>query len=487
MLVRGPGLGAGATTVARVLREAGYLAEQEETRPHDPPVQRFERARPNQLWQTDLFTFVMRRQNRRAYMVGFMDDHSRFLVGYGVYASAPTEWVIEVLRAAIASYGAPEEVLTDNGPQFVTWRGKSAFTKVLEALGIRQVVARKKRPQTLGKIERFWGTLWRECLERAVFVDMEEARRRVGHFIDHYNFHRPNQGIDGLVPADRFFHAAPEVHNALSRQVAKNALQIAQFGLAPKPFYLTGQVGGKAFSVHAEGEQVFLTRGGGTGREEVSLLGQQEQQADPAKIPEPVTPSGQMPEGFEGVNAEQQVEPSELEELMGGPLWASRPDEAERGWGYEPEEAQTDDTSVEGAGEEMERAGEEDGGGGAGGTGWGDDPTGGGEGAGDVVLEVLHPGSEGGGGTDQRLRARAEGPGPVIGPGAGAAAAVQGVPGAASGALPGPGEGEPQDGGSLDGHAGGEEGKAEEAPADGAGSEVLQEPEGDGWGAASEP
>src|SRR5262245_39573793 len=43
----------------------------------------FERARPNQLWQTDLFTFMLKRQNRRVYLVAFMDDHIRFIVGYG--------------------------------------------------------------------------------------------------------------------------------------------------------------------------------------------------------------------------------------------------------------------------------------------------------------------------------------------------------------------------------------------------------------------
>jgi len=31
---------------------------------------------------------------------------------------------------------------------------------------------------SLGKIERFWGTLWRECIESSVFVDLEDARRR---------------------------------------------------------------------------------------------------------------------------------------------------------------------------------------------------------------------------------------------------------------------------------------------------------------------
>jgi transposase InsO family protein len=98
----------------------------------------------------------------------------------------------------VDSSGAPQEVLTDNGSQYVTWRGKGAFPRELERRGVRQVVASPSHPQTLGKIERFWGTLWRECLEAAVFVDLGDAQCRIGLFIDHDNFQRPHQGVGGF-------------------------------------------------------------------------------------------------------------------------------------------------------------------------------------------------------------------------------------------------------------------------------------------------
>ena len=210
-LLRGPALSASASAVSRVLHQAGYESVPEPTRPHPSRACRFERARPGELWQTDLFTFMLKRQNRRLYLVAFMDDHSRFIVSYGLHASASTALVIEALEAGIANYGPPEEILTDNGPQYVTWRGKSRFTKQLEKRGIRQIIARPRRPQTLGKVERFWGTLWRELIEAAVFVDLADARERIGHFLDYYNFLRTHTGIDGLVPADRFFDAADQV------------------------------------------------------------------------------------------------------------------------------------------------------------------------------------------------------------------------------------------------------------------------------------
>src|SRR6202020_541388 len=115
MLRRGPALPASPSAVATVLHEAGYSMEAVPTRPHPQRATRFERAKANSLWQTDLFTFILKRQNRRVYMVAFMDDHSRFIVGYGLHASQSAALVLEVLRVGLTAYGTPEEILTDNG------------------------------------------------------------------------------------------------------------------------------------------------------------------------------------------------------------------------------------------------------------------------------------------------------------------------------------------------------------------------------------
>lgn len=303
-LARGPALPASAAAVSRVLHEAGYELEETPTQPHPDKVRFFERAASNQLWQSDLFTFVLKRQNRRVYLVAFMDDHSRFLVSYGLHASQSAALVLEVLRAGMASYGAPQEVLTDNGTQYVTWRGKSAFSKELEARGIAHVVARPRHPQTLGKIERFWGTLWRECVQAAIFLDLEDARRRIGLFIDHYNFQRPHQGIGGLAPADRFFGAAAEMRQTLAARVAANALELARHGVPKPPFYMAGQVAGQTFSLHAEGERVILTRAG-QARQEVELVAPEGaaalesrlQAAGPAEAGTPELPPAVCPDG----------------------------------------------------------------------------------------------------------------------------------------------------------------------------------------------
>ncbi len=263
MLLRSQGLEASAGAVQRVLVESGYEVEPVPTRPHEPKAVRFERAEPNALWQTDLFTFLLKRERRRVWLVAYLDDFSRFVVGFGLHASASGALVREVFEAAIANHGAPEEVLTDNGTQYATWRGKSAFTRLCERRGIRQIVASPRRPQTLGKVERFWGTLWRELLEGAIFQGLDEARERIGHFLGWYNFQRTHQGIEGLVPADRYFGAAPEVLATLRARVAQNAKDLALHGVPRQAMYLTGRVGEESISLHGEGTKVVLTRADG--------------------------------------------------------------------------------------------------------------------------------------------------------------------------------------------------------------------------------
>lgn len=305
VLMRSEGYTASAHAISRVLLEEGLASPSEEEGPpaHNQKPKSFERATPNQLWQTDLFTFILKRENRRVHMVAFMDDHSRFIVGFGIHATASGALVREVFEAASINYGSPKEVLTDNGTQYHTWRGKSDFRKLCEKRGIKQIVARPHHPQTLGKIERFWGTLWRECVESAVFQGLEDARKRIGLFIDHYNFQRPHHSAGGLAPADRFFNAAPEVLAALKARVAQNSRELAINGVPRKTVYLTGKVGDVGVSLHSEGDKVILTDTEGR-REEVNLSapGRRAEPGAAGELPPAVSVEGR-PADHPGVTA----------------------------------------------------------------------------------------------------------------------------------------------------------------------------------------
>jgi transposase InsO family protein len=110
---------------------------------------------------------VLKRQNRRVYLVAFLDDHSRFLVGYGLHASQSTALVLEVLRAALSGYGPPKEVLTDNGSQYVTCSSpRPCRASRARLLGSRAGRTARERPgQREGTIHPGW---WRRRASRLV-------------------------------------------------------------------------------------------------------------------------------------------------------------------------------------------------------------------------------------------------------------------------------------------------------------------------------
>jgi hypothetical protein len=215
---------------------------------------------PNALWQIDIFTFQLKRMYP-VYLVGIIDDHSRYITGWGLFRQQSADAVLEVTKGAIGQWGAPREILSDNGRQFVAWRGRTRFQKVLKQQGIDHVRSAPHHPMTLGKIERFWKTMWEEFLSEAVFVSFADACQRIDHWIHYYNHQRPHQGIDGACPADRFYGMSEDVEEAIKQGCEENALRLA-LGQEPQPpLYLLGQLGGTDVRVVRKGEAIEVKVG----------------------------------------------------------------------------------------------------------------------------------------------------------------------------------------------------------------------------------
>ena len=142
------------STVHKTLSDKGLVNKAKRKPKKNPPKPRFfERSRPNQLWQSDIMTF--RLAGRNAYLIGFMDDYSRYIVSLGLYRSQTAEHVLETYRRGVAEYGVPREMLTDNGRQYTNWRGKTRFEREMKKDRVKHIRSRPHHPMTLGKIERF--------------------------------------------------------------------------------------------------------------------------------------------------------------------------------------------------------------------------------------------------------------------------------------------------------------------------------------------
>lgn len=220
----------------------------------------FERSTPNQLWQTDIMCF--RLGGRQVYLIGYIDDYSRYIVGLGLFTSQTAENVLETYRKASAEYGVPKEMLTDNGRQYTNWRGKTRFEMELQKDKVKHLRSQPHHPQTLGKIERFWKTILDEYLSRAQFESFDNARERIAMWVKHYNHRRPHQGIEGLCPADRYFEVASAVRKVIERTIEENVLELALRGKPREPFYLVGRMDGQSVVLQAEKGKLRLSVGG---------------------------------------------------------------------------------------------------------------------------------------------------------------------------------------------------------------------------------
>ena len=107
------------------------------------------------------------------------------------------EWVLSVLSALVARHGAPENLRSDNGAEFV-------------ALAVQAWLARQQVctlyidpgcPWQNGKEERFNGTVRDECLNLHLFASLAEARVRLEVFRHHYNHDRPHSRLGYTTPA----------------------------------------------------------------------------------------------------------------------------------------------------------------------------------------------------------------------------------------------------------------------------------------------
>jgi transposase InsO family protein len=251
-------LSASPETVRRTLRaESLIVPTQKKPQRNITRPRFFERSTPNQMWQSDIFTF--RLGGRYAYLIGFIDDYSRYMVGLELYRSQTADQVLEVYRRAIGEYGVPKEMLTDRGRQYTNWRGTTRFERELGKDRVKHIKSQAHHPMTLGKIERFWKTIYEEFLVRAQFGSFEEAGERIRQWMGYYNHKRPHQGIGGLCPADRYFEIQTELRKTIEQGIGENVLEMALRGKPREPFYMVGRMEGQSVVLRAEKGKLRLT------------------------------------------------------------------------------------------------------------------------------------------------------------------------------------------------------------------------------------
>jgi transposase InsO family protein len=213
-------------TINRILTRMGLMRSRPRKKPKSA-FKRFERQEPMQLWQIDIvegvwLVDVVTGELSEAKVVTGVDDHSRYCVIATVVRHATARAVCLAFAQALARFGVPQEIITDNGKQFTDRFGKGGevlFAKICRKNGITHRPTAPASPNQNGKVERFHGTLRPEFLDTAgPFVSIAAAQAALDAWVHDYNTDRPHQGLDAkipVLPADRFAPVPPEQRDVI--------------------------------------------------------------------------------------------------------------------------------------------------------------------------------------------------------------------------------------------------------------------------------
>ncbi len=194
-----------ASTITQILRRHGRL-DPGQSHKH-ASFARFERERPNELWQMDFKGHVPMHIGGRCHPLTVLDDHSRFAIGLRACDNEQRQTVQSQLMFLFRRYGLPEQILCDNGPPWGDTLTSGKHTKLtlwLLRLGVKIAHGRPRHPQTQGKEERFHRTLKAEVLSRQELRNITHAQQAFDHWRDIYNLERPNEAIGLEVPSKRY-------------------------------------------------------------------------------------------------------------------------------------------------------------------------------------------------------------------------------------------------------------------------------------------
>lgn len=235
------------------------------------PIQRFEKAVPNEMWQADFKGHFRMKNGYRCHPLNILDDCSRFNLCIEALENETYDAVKPVMERLFREYGLPFSFLCDNGNPWGTAQslGYSKFEVWLMELGILTLHGRPRHPQTQGKEERFNRSFTRECLKGKEFKDKAHAQCCFDEYRIFYNEVRPHFALDLEVPARHYQSSKKQFPNKIEVWEYESEYKLCKvketgyFNYDGQGFFLSEAFGGKTIAVresHLPGQLTLVFR-----------------------------------------------------------------------------------------------------------------------------------------------------------------------------------------------------------------------------------
>ena len=145
------------------------------------------------------------------YLTAVVDVASRMVLAHKVAVTLEACHAKEIIEQALARFGVPEIVNTDQGSQFTA----EEFTKAVLDGGSQALDGRGAAPGgTNVFIERLWRSVKYECVYLKAYDGVSAARADIGRYLEWFNTHRAHSSLNGATPQQAYLNLSPKLEQA---------------------------------------------------------------------------------------------------------------------------------------------------------------------------------------------------------------------------------------------------------------------------------
>ena len=185
------------SSVYRVLKAAGRL-DRRKWAPSKKGTGFVQPGRPHEHWHVDISYLNL--GGTFYYLCSVLDGYSRFIVHFEIRETMKEKDTETIVQRGLEKFpGEKPRIISDNGPQFIA----KDFKQFIRVCGLTHVRTSPYYPQSNGKLERWHGSLKQERWRMAGAATLEDARRIVGQYVEHYNHARLHSALGYITPADK--------------------------------------------------------------------------------------------------------------------------------------------------------------------------------------------------------------------------------------------------------------------------------------------
>lgn len=201
------------STVYRVLKSAGRL-DTWKPKPSKKGTGFHQPSAAHRDWHVDISYINI--AGTFYYLCALIDGFSRFIVHWEIRESMKEPDVEVIIQRAREKFpDANPRIISDNGPQFVA----KDFKIFIRLCGMTHTRTSPYYPQANGKIEAWNKLVKNEVIRPMQPATLEEARRLVAEYVEHYNNVRLHSAIGFLAPADKMAGRAEAIHAERDRKL----------------------------------------------------------------------------------------------------------------------------------------------------------------------------------------------------------------------------------------------------------------------------